>query len=83
MHGRLTDTRAPVASLQSVIKPFSGRIGSYASTVSSCSPSAGTVSAASISNTGPGPDAFLAPDSKTCCSSAQPRPLIVILTCAV
>ena len=57
---------------QSVIKPFSGRIGAYKSTVASCSPSSGTVSAASISSTGPGPDAFTAPDSKTCCSSAHP-----------
>ena len=61
-----------LCAAQTVIKPFSQRVAVLGSTVAACSPAAGTVSAASIANTGPGPEAFAAPDSATCCASAHP-----------
>lgn len=65
-----------VCDLQQIIKPFSGRVAQIGQPVAGCSPSVGTVSAASISpasdSKGPGPSAFEAPDSDTCCSSVLP-----------
>ncbi|CAL8466100.1 g5636 [Coccomyxa elongata] len=56
---------------QQVVKPFSARVAQRGKTVAGCTPSQGTVSAASIgggSSGGPGPDFFTAPDSATCCA---------------
>jgi hypothetical protein len=62
-----------IGAMQQVVKPFSGRVALKGKTVAGCTPSQGTVSAASIgdaSSSGPGPDFFTAPDSATCCASA-------------
>ena len=66
-----------MGDVQQIIKPFSGSVAQYGQTVGGCTPTApGTVSAASVGaasdSSGPGPETFEAPDSATCCSSAQP-----------